>query len=110
MFVSLETGDFREVIRAQLSEKWNAMAIGFLQRNDRNVAVGKIAEALQFYAMEQPMPAHQMLATLYSLALRRVDYFTVALELVQSAETMDPTLVKDSAPEGEVSEEELLAA
>ena len=32
---------------------------GLLQRNDCSVAVGKIPEALQWYACEQPAPAHE---------------------------------------------------
>ena len=110
MFVNLETSDFREAMWAHGSETWIAIAIRFLQRNDRNVAVGNIAAALQLYAVEQPKPEDHMLATLFSIALVRVDYYTLALEVVQRVEAADPTLIKDFAPEGKLAEEELPAS
>jgi hypothetical protein len=110
MFVSLETSDFRDAMREPAGQTWSAIATDLLQRNDRNVAVGKIADALQLYAVEQPVPEDEMLATLYSLALRRVDYYTLALELVQSAEVADPSLVREPALDGELTGEDLLAA
>jgi hypothetical protein len=110
MFVNLETSDFREVLQELGRETWNAVAVGFLERNDRNVAVGKIADAVQFYAAEQPVPGEPMLATLFSCALKRVDFYTLALELVQRVEAANPSLVKDLPLEGELLEDDLLAA
>ena len=110
MFVNLETSDFREVLQGLGHETWNALATGFLTRNDRNVAIGKIADAVQFYAAEQPVPEEPMLATLYSCALKRIDYYTLALELVQRVEAANPSLIKELAPEGELWEDDLLAA
>src|SRR4249920_2469812 len=101
MFVTLETSDFRELLQGFGEETWNAVAIGFLKRNDRNVAIGKLADAVQFYAAEQPVPAEPMLATLYSCALKRVDFYTLALELVQRVEAANPSLVKDLPLEDE---------
>src|SRR4051794_9572177 len=100
MFVNLETSDFRGVLHGLGEETWNAVAIAFLERNDRNVAIGKIADAVQFYAAEQPIPAEPMLATLYSCALKRVDFYTLALELVQRVEAANPSLVKELPREG----------
>jgi len=51
-----------------------------------------------------------MLATLFSIALVRVDYYTLALEVVQRVEAADPTLIKDFAPEGKLAKEHLSAA
>jgi hypothetical protein len=110
MFVSLETSDFRDAMRQHDAQIWNAIAIDSLQRNDRNVAVGKIADALQLYAVEQPVPEDQMLAALYTLALRRVDFYTLALELVHEAEAVDPSLVKETFVEDQLAGEDLLAA
>ena len=110
MFVNLETNDSREAMWAQGAEAWSAIAIRFLQHNDRNVAVGKIADALQLYAVEQPKPDDHMLAALFSLALARVDYYTLALEVVQRVEAADPTLIKDFGPESKLAAEELPAA
>ena|SRR5690349_770333 len=107
MFETLETSDFRQALRGNEEEILKA-AIGYLQANDRNGAVGKIAEALQVYAMKQPMPGEEMLAKLYVLALVRVDYYTLALEIVQRLQAADPSLVKNAAPEGEFAEEEEL--
>ena len=110
MFVNLETSDFRAAMWAHGAETWTTLAIRFLQRNDRNVAVGNIAAALQLYAVEQPKPEDQMLARLFSLALVRVDYYTLALEIVQRVEAADPTLSKDFAPDAKLAEQELPAA
>ena len=46
MFVNLETSDFREVLQGSDEKTWNAVAISFLERNDRNVAIGKLADAV----------------------------------------------------------------
>jgi hypothetical protein len=97
MFVNLETSDFRAALTNSSDEQWRAIAASILQANDRSVAIGKIADVLQLYAREQPVPADPMHATLYGLALARIDFYTLALEFTQSAEAHDPTLIKEAA-------------
>jgi hypothetical protein len=110
MFVNLETSDFREAMCVHGAEAWDRMAIGFLERYDRNVAVGKMAEAIQCKAGEQAVPENPLLATLFSCALRRVDFYTLALELVQRAESANPSLIERAVDEDQVADEDLLDA
>ena len=71
-----------------------AITVDILQSTDQGVAVGKIADALQQFASEQPVPIEPMHASLYALALARIDFFTLALELLLNAEASDPALIK----------------
>ena len=97
MFVNLETSEFRDAIHTQSGESWNAITVSLLHRNERNVAIGRVAAALQWYASDQPKPADLLSQRLYELALRRVDFYSLALELVQTAETADPASFQLSA-------------
>ena len=99
MFVNLETSDFREAINTSCADQWPGIAAAILRRNDREVAIGKIADQLQCYATEQAPRADTLHASLYGLALARIDFFTLALELVLGAEKSDPTLLKQSSAE-----------
>jgi hypothetical protein len=110
MFVNLETCDFREAMAAVGETEWRAIAGGFLKRNERPVAIGKIADALQFFARDQGTPKEMLHASLYAIALQRIDFYTLALELVQLAEVADPTLVKKALTDiGELDDEPLAA-
>ena len=109
MFVNLETSDFRESLKAAEEARWHAIAVDILRNNDRSVAVGKIAEALQQYACELPAPIEPMHAALYALALARIDFFTLALELILGAEASDPTLIEEPKTKTEVDEDWLAA-
>ena len=62
------------------------------------MAVGEIAEAIQRYVSEQGMPEDQLCATLYQQALRRIDYYSLALAMVQAVEAADSTLLKAPGP------------
>jgi hypothetical protein len=110
MFVNLETCEFREAMTALSDQEWRDITVGMLKRNDRTVAIGKIADALQFYARDQGAPTDALHASLYAIALQRIDFYTLALELVQRAEAADPTLVKQASHDADELDEEPLAA
>jgi len=67
-----------------------------LSAYDRNITVGKIADAIQSYIHEQDRPSDSLVADLYAYALKRVDFYTIALELVQAAEAVEPCRVHES--------------
>ncbi len=110
MFVTLETSDFRDALHAHGAGSWTGLAANFLEIYGRNVAIGKLVDALQLYASEQTSPCDAMVARLYSIAPTRVDYYTLALEIVQQAEAANPSLVKGSSPLEEDLDEELAVA
>ena len=87
-----------------------AITVDILQSTDQGFAAGKIADALQQFATEQPVPIEPMHASLHALALARIDFFTLALELLLNAEASDPTLIKQVANDTDAFDEESLAA
>ncbi len=110
MFINLETSDFRNAMSVLGDNLWNEIATESLRRNDRNMAVGTIAEILQHHAIKQPIPDDHLVASLYTLALQRVDFYSIALELVQAAEAIDRSLITvTSAHAEEIEQESLLA-
>jgi hypothetical protein len=56
-----------------------SVAAQLLSTNDHNVAVGRLANALQQYIHEQQEPSDQLAADLYTYALKRVDFYSIAL-------------------------------
>ena len=94
MFVNLETTVLRELVNAQASSKWNALVVRFLSHYERNIAVGKIADAIQAGIFEQQTPSDPLVADLYGCALKRVDFYTIALELVQAVEAGEPQSIQ----------------
>jgi hypothetical protein len=94
MFVNLETTVLQELINADADSKWKSVAAGFLLTNDRNVAVGRIANVLQQYIYDQQEPSDPLVADLYTHALKRVDFYSIALGLIHAAEAADPSLVQ----------------
>jgi len=90
MFVNLETTVLRELVNVQAESKWNALVVRFLSCYERNIAVGKIANAIQWDIFEQQTPSDPLVADLYGYALKRVDFYTIALELVQAVEAGQP--------------------
>ncbi|MEO8628666.1 MAG: hypothetical protein ABI612_11275 [Betaproteobacteria bacterium] len=110
MFTNLETSDFKNSMKMRGDHEWNSLATASLRRNDRNIAIGTIAEALQVFAMRQPVPDDILVASLYTLAVQRVDFYAIALELVIAAEAADTSLVKASVADIEEVEEEFVAA
>lgn len=110
MFTNLETSDFKNAMSAHGDAEWSLLTIAALKKNDRNIAIGKVAEALQVFAMRLPMPDELLLVSLYTLALQRVDFYSIALELIQAAECADQSLVKLIAADSEDMQEDLMAA
>jgi hypothetical protein len=96
MFVNMETTVLQEYVNVQANEGWNLVVSRFLSAYDRSVAVGKIASAIQSYVYELDGPADPLAADLYAYALKRVDFFTIALELIQAAEAAEPCQVHES--------------
>jgi hypothetical protein len=94
MFVNLETTVLQELVNANAVTKWQSIASQFLATNDRNVAVGRIASVLQLHFYEQEKPLHPLVADLYEHALKRVDFYSIALGLIQAAEAADPSLIQ----------------
>lgn len=86
MFVNLETTVLQELINVEADSKWNALVANLLCTDHREMVVGKIANALQRSIRDQKTPSDLLVADLYACALKRVDFYTIALELVQAAE------------------------
>jgi hypothetical protein len=103
MIQTLETAALQAMVDAEHDVKWKAITIGFLRVNEREIAVGKIANALVCHVYDQNPPSDPLASRLYTEALKRIDFFSCALRLVQTAEAADPSLVR-------VSESELEAA
>jgi hypothetical protein len=99
MFVNLETSTLKELVNGQADSKWTAVATGFLSTHDRNVAVGKIADAIRWYVYALEVPSDSLALSLYAEALKRVDFYSIALGLIQAAEAADPSLVTASVDE-----------
>jgi len=96
MFVNMETTVLQEYVNVQASERWNLVASRFLSAYERNVAVGKIASAIQSYIHELERPSDPLVADFYAYALKRVDFYTIALELIQAAEAAELCRVHES--------------
>ena len=96
MFVNMETTVLQEYVNVQANERWNLAVTRFLSSYDRSVAVGKIASAIQSYIYELDGPPDPLAADLYAYALKRVDFFTIALELIQAAETIEHHRILES--------------
>src|SRR5262245_61457652 len=90
MYFNVETATLSESLNSAPHSNWNAVATDLLQQYDHNVAVGKIAEAIQEHVRNLGMPTHSLVATLYQQALRRVDFCTLALGTVHAAEAAHP--------------------
>lgn len=91
---NLETAALNDSLLAAPQAEWTAVATAALRQYDRNMAVGQIAEAIQRYVSNQGMPEDLLCATLYQHALRRIDFYSLALGMVQAVEAADSTLLK----------------
>ena len=95
MFVNTETAVLRALVNADADRLWHPMATRFLSTYERNLAVGKIASAIQEQVSQHQTPSDPLVADLYAHALRRVDFYSIALELIQAAEHADPRRFSD---------------
>ena len=66
------------------------MVARLLYTDYREMVVGKVASALQRSICDQNMPSDPLAADLYAHALKRVDFYTIPLYLVQAVETAEP--------------------
>jgi hypothetical protein len=98
MFVNLETTVLQAIINAEADSKWNAVVVRLLARYERNVAVGKIANAIQWDIYEREWPLDPLVSDLYRHGLKRVDFFTLALELIKSAEAKGYRALAEPSP------------
>jgi hypothetical protein len=90
MFVNLETTVVQQLINAQAESKWNAQVARLLAMDNREMVVGRLPAALQLWIYDPNIPADPLAVDLYSYALKRVDFYTIALQLVQATETHKP--------------------
>ena len=104
-FFNLETAAVNDSLIAAPHTDWTAIATAALRQFDRNMAVGEIAEAIQRYVSAQGMPEDLLCATLYQHALKRIDFYSLALSMVHAVEAADSTLIRACGPE---EQEELL--
>jgi hypothetical protein len=98
MFVNLETTVLQELVNAEADSKWNQVVARLLASYERNVAVGKIANAIQWDIYERECPLDPLVADLYMHALKRVDFYTIALELIKGAEALGCRALDHVAP------------
>ena len=90
MFVNPETTVLQALVNVDADRLWYPMAAKFLATYERELAVGKIAGAIQAHIYEQQEPSDPLAADLYRYALQRVDFYIIALGLVQAAESAAP--------------------
>lgn len=109
-FFNLETATLNDSLNGAADADWAALAAGALRQHDRNVAVGEIAEAIQRYVSNQGMPEDLLCAKLYQQALRRIDFYSLALGMVQAVEAVDSSLVKIPSDEQEELFDEAMSA
>jgi hypothetical protein len=102
LFFNFETAVLREFFQAEAEKKWNSLIARRLSNYHRELVIGEITCALQRSVWEQQLPADRLVAKLYSHALTRVDFYTIALELVQEVEVATHRASDDDAATGQV--------
>jgi hypothetical protein len=103
-FANIETGVAIDWYLTQPKDYWREEAATMLRGLGREVAIGKLAESLQMAACVEVERLDGLGRDLLVGALRRVDFYSLALLLVQNAEAADPTLVR--TPSGDPASEE----
>src|SRR5215467_12502661 len=86
MFVNLETTVLSELVKAAAREKWIAVTGAFLQFHERDAALAKLAEAIRWYVRDQAFHSDPVTADFYRHAITRVDFFSVARDLIDTAD------------------------
>src|SRR4051794_25429517 len=71
---------------------WIAIAEAFLQRNEPDIAVAKLTDALRYQLRDGPPSADTLGGRLFKAGANRIDYHAVAVQIVQGAEAADPSL------------------
>jgi len=71
---------------------WIAIACAFLQRNERAVALGKLADALRYLLRDGPPSLDTLGGRLFRTGTSRIDYQAVAMQIALAAEAADRSL------------------
>jgi hypothetical protein len=98
--VAYPTSDFSgnpemDAVQEWLSEDgncWIAIASAFLQRNEREIALGKLANALQYLLRDGPPSLDTLGGRLFRAGTSRIDYQAVAVQIALAAEAADRSL------------------
>ena len=85
MFVNLETTVLSELVKAGARENWIAVTSAFLHFHERDAALAKLAEAIRWYVREQATHSDSVTADFYRHAITRVDFFSIARDLIDAA-------------------------
>jgi hypothetical protein len=94
-FANIETSAATDWYLAAMDTRWRHEAANALRGRGREVAVGKLAEALQMAACEEAANMDDGIGRdLFGAALQRVDFYSLALLIIQHAEAADPSLIK----------------
>jgi len=93
-FETSETTGVKEWLQTHEAGRWNDVAATILRRYDREIAVGKLAEMLQLKVYDHLVLPEGLAGELYTLALARVDFYAIGLQLAQAAEAADPSLIR----------------
>jgi hypothetical protein len=64
---------------------WIAIAKAFLQRNEPDIAVAKLADALRYQLRDGPPSADTLSGRFFRAGSDQIDYRAVALEIAQAA-------------------------
>src|SRR5215813_7607758 len=94
MFVNLETTVLSELVKAGAREKWIAVTIAFLHFHERDAALAKLAEAIRWYVRDQTSHSDPVTADFYRDAITRVDFFSIARDLIDAADATGQSLRK----------------
>jgi len=68
---------------------WIAIARAFLQRNERDIAVAKLTDALRYQLRDGPPSADTLGGRLFRGGANQIDYHAVAIQIAQAAEATD---------------------
>ena len=103
-FETAETLWVKEWLRVNQTKQWTGTVTDLLCRYDREIAIGKLAEALQMALQADVVIPDGLAGELYLHALQKVDFYFLGLQLVKAAETADPSLIQ-AQPVDEAEEE-----
>jgi hypothetical protein len=68
---------------------WIAIARAFLQRNQRNIAVTKLTDALRYQLRDGPPSTDTLGGRIFRAGANQIDYHAVAIEIAQAVEAAD---------------------
>lgn len=90
MQATLDITFLKDLFDANAERRWNAVAVGFLLNNDREIAVVKLGDVLQKYIHGGGPTSDLLAAELDFDNLSRADFHAIALKLVNEAEATVP--------------------